>query len=194
MGDPKKARKRFSRPRSPWRADQLAQELYLVGTFGLRNKRELWKAQTQLSSVRKQARTLLAATQAVREREEKKLLDSLRKKGLVKEEATLDDILSLTIEDVLARRLQSMVFKKGMALSPLHARQLIVHGHVAVRERVITIPSYEVGGPEESSIRLSGGGSPKEATPPVEGAQAEAPAEQPAEAAHQSSTVPSPSK
>jgi small subunit ribosomal protein S4 len=66
LGDPKKARKQYSRPRSPWRADQLAQELYLLGTYGLRNKRELWKAETQLSSVRKQARTLLAATQVVR--------------------------------------------------------------------------------------------------------------------------------
>jgi small subunit ribosomal protein S4 len=189
LGDPKKARKQYSRPRSPWRADQLAQELYLLGTYGLRNKRELWKAETQLSSVRKQARTLLAATQVVREREEKKLLDSLRKKGLIREEATLDDILSLTVEDMLARRLQSMVFKKGMALSPLHARQLIVHGHVAVGDRIITVPGYEVRGTDEAGIKLIGGGPPKETTVAPE-ALAEAPsqvveqppAEQPAKA------------
>lgn len=166
MGDPKKARKQYSRPRSPWRADQLAQELYLLGTFGLRNKRELWKSQTQLSSVRKQARTLLAATEVVRLREEKKLLDSLRRKGLIGEAATLDDILSLTVEDVLARRLQSMVFKKGMALSPLHSRQLIVHGHVAVGRRVITVPGYEVGAGEEGQVKLIGGPAPKEAPEP----------------------------
>jgi len=168
LGDPKKARKQYSRPRSPWRADQLAQELYLLGTYGLRNKRELWKAETQLSSVRKQARTLLAATRVVREREEKKLLDSLKKRGLIKEEATLDDILSLTVEDMLARRLQSMIFKKGMALSALHARQLIVHGHVAVGNRIITVPSYEVGGTDERMIMLIGGAPPKEAGPTAE--------------------------
>ena len=178
MGDPKKARKKYSRPRSPWRADQLAQELYLLGTFGLRNKRELWKAQTKLSSVRKQARTLLAATEQVRLREERKLLESLRRRGLVAEGATLDDILSLTVEDVLARRLQTMVFKKGMALSPLHSRQLIVHGHVHVRDRVITVPGYEVGHDEEAGVKLSeykGGTVP---TPAPEVAKAEAPAEQ----------------
>ncbi len=174
MGDPKKARKQYTRPRSPWRADQLAQELYLLGTFGLRNKRELWKAQTQLSSVRKQARTLLAATQAVRQREEKKLLDSLIRKGLIREGATLDDILSLTVEDMLARRLQSMVFKRGMALSPLHARQLIVHGHIAIGDRVITVPGYEVGGPEEGTIKMTGGGA-KEMPPAEAQPQAEAP-------------------
>ncbi len=134
----------------------MAQELYLLGTFGLRNKRELWKSQTQLSSIRKQARTLLAATEMVRLREEKKLLDSLRKRGLVTEAATLDDILSLTVEDLLSRRLQTMVFKKGMALSPLHSRQLIVHGHVAIRGRVITIPGYEVGHDEESTVTVNG--------------------------------------
>ena len=184
MGDPKKARKQYSRPRSPWRADQLAQELYLLGTYGLRNKRELWKTETQLSSVRKQARTLLAATQVVREREEKKLLVSLKKKGLIKEEATLDDILSLTVEDMLARRLQSMVFKKGMALSSLHARQLIVHGHVSVGERIITVPGYEVGGAEEAGIKLVGGESPKE-EPPGQPVQAEAPGPEPQQPAEE---------
>lgn len=178
MGDPKKARKQYSRPRSPWRADQLAQELYLLGTFGLRNKRELWKAQTDLSRVRKQARTLFAATVVVREREEKKLLDSLRRKGLVGEASTLDDILSLTVEDVLGRRLQTMVFKKGMALSPLHSRQLIVHGHVSVGERVITVPGYAVGGKEEGTIKLIGGTAAAEAP----AAEQAAPAEEPAKA------------
>jgi small subunit ribosomal protein S4 len=188
LGDPRKARKQYSRPRSPWRADQLAQELYLLGNFGLRNKRELWKAETHLSSVRKQARTLLAATEQVRLREEKKLLDSLRRGGLVTDTATLDDILSLTVEDVLARRLQTMVFKKGMALSPLHARQLIVHGHVMIGGSVITIPGYEVGHEEEDRIVLSGAPAGPEAAP----AGAEAAAAPAAEEAPQEAASPSP--
>ncbi len=174
MGDPRKARKQYSRPRSPWRADQLAQELYLLGTFGLRNKRELWKTQTHLSSVRKQARTLLAATEQVRLREEKKLLDSLRRGGLVREEATLDDILSLTVEDVLGRRLQTMVYKKGMAVSPLHARQLIIHGHVRVGGRIITVPGYAVGHAEEGAVALVGAPAQE---PRPEGQAPESPAQ-----------------
>lgn len=110
----------------------------------------------------------------MRLREEKKLLDSLRRKGLIREEATLDDILSLTVEDMLARRLQSMVFKKGMSLSPLHARQLIVHGHVSVGGRIITIPGYEVGSRDEGTIVLVGGAAPKEA----QGVEPKAKAEQ----------------
>jgi small subunit ribosomal protein S4 len=183
LGDPKKARKKYSRPRSPWRADQLAQELYLLGNFGLRNKRELWKAETQLSSVRKQARMLLAATEQVRMREEKKLLDSLRRRGLIAEEATLDDILSLTVEDVLSRRLQTMVFKKGMAVSPLHSRQLIVHGHVVLGDRTITVPGYGVKRDEEGSIKLVGLKEPgPETQVPDTAPQAQSPTEAPASA------------
>jgi len=167
LGDPRKARKSYSRPRSPWRADQLAQELYLLGTFGLRNKRELWKAQTRLSSVRKQARTLLAATEQVRLREERKLLTSLYRQGLVVENAALDDILNLTVEDVLGRRLQSVVFKRGMALSPLHARQLVVHGHIMIGDRAITVPGYGVGREEEGRIKLVGAKAPEPAAEPA---------------------------
>lgn len=116
----------------------------------------MWRAQTRLSSYRKQARRLLAATQEVRLREEKKLLDSLRRKGLAAESATLDDILSLNVEDVLGRRLQTMVFKKGMAISPLHARQLVVHRHVVVKGKKIGVPGYIVERDEEGSIGLVG--------------------------------------
>src|SRR2546425_5019828 len=157
MGDPKKSRKRYSRPKSPWRSDQLAQELYLLGIYGLRNKRELWRAQSQLSSTRKQARTLLAATQEVRQRGEKIFMDSLVRKGLVRLGSPLDDVLSLTVEDVLARRLQSMIFKRGMAVSPLQARQAIVHGHVVIGQRRGTIPHYPLAPDAEGEEKTPGG-------------------------------------
>jgi small subunit ribosomal protein S4 len=174
MGDPKKPRKTYSRPKNPWRSEQLAQELYLVGTYGLRNKRELWKTQGELSNIRKQARRLLAATVDVRTREEKKLLDSLRRRGLVAEGVTLDDVLNLSVEDFLGRRLQTLIYKKGSAVSPLQARQLIVHGHVKIGERFIDIPGYRVTSEEEGSVRVVGGiGTPKPAgaaAPPPESA------------------------
>ncbi len=114
-----------------------------------------------MSSTRKQARTLLAATQDVRLRDEKKLMDSLIRKGLVREGGTLDDVLDLTVEDVLARRLQSMIFKKGMAVSPLQARQRIVHRHVLIADRFVTIPSYPVTRDEEGRIKMVGAAKPE---------------------------------
>jgi small subunit ribosomal protein S4 len=177
MGDPKKPRKTFSRPKNPWRSEQLAQELYLVGTYGLRNKRELWKTQSQLSEVRKQARRLLAASTEVRTREEKKLLDSLRRRGLVPEGVTLDDVLNLSVEDFLGRRLQTLIYKKGAAVSPLQARQLIVHGHVKIGERSIDIPGYRVTSEEEGLVRVVGGiGTPGQHAAPTSNPATQPPA------------------
>jgi small subunit ribosomal protein S4 len=194
MGDPKKPRKTYSRPKNPWRSEQLAQELYLVGTYGLRNKRELWKTQGELSEIRKQARHLLAASVEVRTREEKKLLDSLLRRGLVTEGVTLDDVLNLSVEDFLGRRLQTLIYRKGAAVSPLQARQLIVHGHVKLGKRFIDIPGYRVTADEEGTMQVVGGvGTPKPAAPaaPAPAAPSAAPASPaPAEAPTPSSAPP----
>ena len=177
MGDPKKPRKSFSRPKNPWRSEQLAQELYLVGTYGLRNKRELWKTQGELSNVRKQARHLLAASIEVRTKDGKKLLDSLSRRGLVAEGVALDDVLNLSVEDFLGRRLQTLIYKKGAAVSPLQARQLIVHGHIKIGKRTVDIPGYQVTAEEEGALQVTGGiGTPKPAAPAAPAAAAPAPA------------------
>jgi small subunit ribosomal protein S4 len=154
LGDPRKPRRQYSTPRNPWQSDQLAQELYLLGTFGLRNKRELWRAQTELSRLRKQARELLAAPAAVRADREAKLLAYVRRLGMVSATAPLDDVLSLTAENLLERRLQTVVWRRGLARSPHHARQLIVHRHVQVGERTVRVPGYLVRTTEESLVRV----------------------------------------
>lgn len=183
MGDPKKPRKTYSRPKNPWRSEQLAQELYLVGTYGLRNKRELWKTQGELSNVRKQARHLLAASTEVRTRDGKKLLDSLSRRGLIAEGVALDDVLNLSVEDFLGRRLQTLVYKRGAAVSPLQARQLIVHGHIKIGKRVVDIPGYPVTSDEEGTLQVTGGiGTPKPAAPAAPATQTAAPAPAPAPA------------
>jgi small subunit ribosomal protein S4 len=181
VGDPKRPRKSFSRPKNPWRSEQLAQELYLVGTYGLRNKRELWKTQGELSNIRKQARHLLAASVDVRAKDGKKLLDSLSRRGLLSEGVTLDDVLNLSVEDFLGRRLQTLIYKKGAAVSPLQARQLIVHGHIKIGNRIIDIPGYHVTAVEEGMLQVTGGiGTPKPAAPaaPAAAAPVAAPIEQ----------------
>lgn len=157
MGDPKNPRKIWRKPKRPLNYDLLNEELYVLGTFGLKNKKELWKAHTELSRVRKQARSLLALTQEVRERKEPTLMKSLIRVGFVRENSTLDDVLNLKVTDLLSRRLQTMVQKKGLIKSPYQARQAVVHGHVMISDRVVTIPSYTVKVEEENQIHLVSG-------------------------------------
>lgn len=156
MGDhPKNSRKMWRKPKRPLNYDLLNEELYVLGTYGLKNKRELWKAHTELSRIRNQARSLLALTQEVRSSKEPILMRSLTRIGLVKEDSTLDDVLNLKVTDLLSRRLQTVIQKKANIKSPYLARQVVVHGHVMIGERTINIPSYTVTVEEENQVNLS---------------------------------------
>ncbi len=145
----------WRKPKRPLNYDLMMEELRTVGTYGLRTKRELWKARTELSRVRHQARSLLALRREVRERREPVLMSSLTRIGLVSEGATLDDVLNLQITDLLGRRLQTIAWKKLGFRSPYQARQAVVHGHIMLGDRIVDIPSYTVRTDEEETIRLS---------------------------------------
>ena len=155
MGDPKYPRKTWRKPKRPLNYDLKMAELKTLGTFGLRTKKELWKAHTKLSSVRHQARSLLALQQDIREEKEPILMKSLTKIGLVSSDATLDDVLNLEVEDLLTRRLQTLVHKKFGFQTPYQARQAVVHGHIMIGDRVINIPSYTVNTAEEGNIQFT---------------------------------------
>jgi len=155
MGDPKYPRKSWRKPKRPLNYQLKMDELQTVGTFGLRTKRELWKAHTELSRVRQQARSLLALTQKVRDEKEPILLKSLAKIGLISSDATLDDVLNLKPTDLLARRLQTIVSNKLGFKTPYQARQAVIHGHIMIGDRKIDIPSYTVTVTEEDSVHFS---------------------------------------
>lgn len=158
MGYPGKNRKTYEPPSHPWQATRMKEEVGLVKEYGLRNKRELWKAHSTLRKYRRGARKLRAELAGVGKKGEyarlvsKELLEKLSKIGLSKKDAELDEILTLRIEDILERRLQTLVYRQGLANSIKHARQLITHGHIAIDGRKITIPGYIVLKNEESEI------------------------------------------
>jgi small subunit ribosomal protein S4 len=152
MGDPKKQRKKFATPRFPWRTDALRDELKLLGQYGLRNKRELWRHETTLSNFRGIARSLVSKAPEEREKMERELLARLKKLGVLHETSVLDNVLDLTIEDILERRLQTIVFRKGLAKTIYQTRQLITHGHVMIGNRRVTVPSYIVTREDEKQI------------------------------------------
>ncbi len=152
MGDPKKPKKKYETPRFPWRSDILQNELVLLGQYGLRNKRELWRHKTMLSKFRGIARSILSMPVEKRAKLESELLGRLKRLGILPETAVLDDVLDMTVEDILERRLQTIVFRKGLAKTPYQARQLITHGHIAINGRKVLSPSYLVTKEEEKNI------------------------------------------
>jgi small subunit ribosomal protein S4 len=159
MGDPKFSRRKYVTPSHPWQGERIARESELIRKYGLKNKTELWRVQSLLRIFRKRARELQAKVrygdeQAGKEMEQ--LLKRLEKIGLLGGEATLDDVLSLDAESLLGRRLQTMAYLKGLSYSQKQARQFIVHGHIAIGERRVTVPGYLVKREEEEGIAYLG--------------------------------------
>ncbi len=141
MGDPRRQKKKYVAPKRPFDTERFEQELESIGSYGLRNKRELWRHKTELSNYRRNARMMLGLAPSERAQTEKELVDKLARIGILTEEPTLDHVLDLTLENLLERRLQTIVFRKGMAASMHHARQLVTHGHIALDDARVTTPA-----------------------------------------------------
>ena len=159
MGDPKFLRRRYETPKHPWEAGRMDEERKLLQRYGLKNKRELWKAQSLLRGFRRQARDLqarLRAGEAQARRETDQLLGRLTRLGVLPVGTpTIDDVLSLTTEDLLKRRFEWIVVTRGLAPTPVGARKWIVHGHFSIGDHRVTRPGYLVTSAEEAQIAYS---------------------------------------
>merc|ERR1712134_240596 len=160
--------KTFKKPRRPFEKERLDSELKIVGEYGLRNKRELWRIQLVLSKLRKTARELLTLPEDDPKRifDANALMRRMYKYGFLDESQTkLDYVLALTAQDVLERRLQTLVFKLGLAKSIHRARVLIKQRHIRVCKQIVNVPSYVVRLDSQKHIDFSlrsplGGGRP----------------------------------
>lgn len=152
MGDPRKIRRKYSRPSHPWQRNRITSENALVKTYGLKNKTEIWRVKTQQKSAADQAKKLIAALGKQAELEKKQLISRLSRLGLIKQGTGLDDVLSLKVENFLERRLQTIVVRRGLARTLRQARQFISHEQVTVGDKIVSSPSYAVSVEEEGKI------------------------------------------
>ena len=162
MGDPKFSRKKYDTPSHPWQATRIKEENEILQKYGLKNKTEVWKAQSYLRSLRRQARELQARLRTKDPQAEKEfhnLMKRVANLGVLPDNSTLDDVLALNVETVLGRRLQTLVYQKGLAGTLSQARQMITHGHIGVGGRKIRVPGYLVLKMESEGIAY-GDGSP----------------------------------
>lgn len=134
-------------PSRPYEKARIDQEILLAGKYGLKNKREIWRVQLTLGKIRKAARELLKLD----EKDPKRLFEGnalirrlIRIGVLQKEQNKLDHVLSLTVENFLDRRLQTLVYKAKLAKSIHHARVLINQRHIHVGGKLVNVPSFTV--------------------------------------------------
>jgi small subunit ribosomal protein S4 len=152
MGYPGKDVKKYETPNHPFQGGRIQDEHSLVEEYGLKNKEELWGAQSELRRYRREARNLLGEPEEAVADETEQLLGRLRRIGVLGEESTLDDVLTLEVTDLLERRLQTVVYRQGLANTIDQARQFISHGHVSVGRRRVRVPSYTVDRDEQNSV------------------------------------------
>ncbi len=162
MGDPRKTRAKYKGPGHPWERWRIEEERIVKRDYGLKNKKEIWKASSELRRLNGQAKKLIrerSKGNPQADKEQKQLLDRLFKLGLVNENSTLEDVLALELKNILDRRLQNIVFKSGMSMTAKQARQFIVHGGIFINGRKITIPSYLISRDEQFKITFNPGSS-----------------------------------
>ena len=152
MGDPRKIKNKFKAPSHPWQKVRIEEESILLKEFGLKNKSEIWRANSWLAKYSDNAKKLITAKNKQAEIEKEQMLTKLKGFGLLPENATVADVLGITVKDVLERRLQSIVFRKNMARSMKQARQFITHEHIFVGQKKISVPSYMITLKEEATI------------------------------------------
>ena len=161
MGEPKFSRPRTQTPTHPWKQARIDEEHDLKERYGLKKvggMREIWREKSALRRHRNQAMKLIGrvdSTEGHYAKEKEQLLDSLTKKGLLQTGADVGDVLEINVEHMLSRRLQSVVYYKGLAPSMRASRNLIVHGHICIGDQRMTVPGYHVLKEEEDSLQYS---------------------------------------
>ena len=158
MGHPKFARPKYDTPTHPWKKTRIEEEHALKEQFGLKKiggMKEIWKAKSKLRRWRQNAMKLIGRVDSSTghfSREKSDLVESLYRRGLLGDGASLDDILQIDVELVLSRRLQSQVYYRGLASSMRQARQLVIHGHIGLGEQKMTVPSYIISRDDENIL------------------------------------------
>ena len=156
MGDPKFPSKHYNTPSHPWQKTRIEQERTLTHQYGLKSKKEIWKADTKVREMRRQARKLTAkANDEQAQKEKTLLLNKLSRLGMLEQGAALEDVLRMAPENILDRRLQTQVYLQGLASTVKQSRQLIIHGHISVEGAVNRVPGMIVTKTQEKNITYS---------------------------------------
>jgi small subunit ribosomal protein S4 len=186
MGSPRRNRSKFEKPKDRWNIDRIKSDGAIIEQYGLKNMKELWKVQTELSRIRGNVRALLSGVS--NEEVMNRIVGRLARLGISNPNATLEDLLDLKENSVLERRLQTIVFRKGLARSIKQARQLTVHGFIMINGKRVNRPGYIVDSQTEKLIGyykpIDIAPKKKESKPEVEqeAEKAQAAAAEPAEA------------
>lgn len=148
--------KSYETPNHPFQGERISEEASLLDRYGLKNKEELWRAQSELRDYRREARNVLAqrAQGDTEQAEGEEFVTRLKRIGVLDDGDSLDDVLLLDVTDVLERRLQTVAYRNGIGNTPQQTRQFVTHGHVTVDGRRVQAPSAKVDVSEQDTVQF----------------------------------------
>ena len=141
-------KKMFVRPKKAYEASRIKEENSILNKYGLKNKREIWKSLAKINYYRSRAKAIAKSPAE----EQKVLFNKLSALGIKVD--SISDVLALKIENLLERRLPTIVAKKELAVTPRQARQMVTHKNILIDGRVVNSPSYIVPVSEENLISV----------------------------------------
>ncbi|MBW2991989.1 30S ribosomal protein S4 [Candidatus Woesearchaeota archaeon] len=154
MGDPGKKRRKYSGPNHPWSKERIDEENILRKEYGTKNKKEIYRLDSLLRKFKGEAKRLIPLTSEQAELEKKQLLAKLQALKLLPQDAKLDNVLAISLKDLMERRIQTLLVRKGLARTPKQARQFITHKHVMVNGKLITSPSTLLAVEQEGTLEF----------------------------------------
>lgn len=146
---PKRSKKIYNRPKKIYDKAKIVEEQGLIKKYGLKNRREVWKAEFAIKTIRGIAKDLITAD----ENKKEEFLNRQIEKGFTVK--NIADVLALNKEDYLKRRLQSIIVAKGLCATAKQARQLITHKHISLNGHYINSPSHLTTIEEEKTIKTN---------------------------------------
>src|SRR3989344_7071301 len=141
-------KKLFSRPRKAYEKTRITEENKLLEKYGLKNKKEVWKALAKIKYFRRRAMDIVKSPAE----QQNHFFNKLKHIGLKVD--SIADVLALKVENILERRLPSVMANLGLTATARQARQFVVHRKVLINGNVVTVPSYIVPVSEEKLITL----------------------------------------
>jgi small subunit ribosomal protein S4 len=154
MGDPGRQRKKYRGPSHPWIRERIEEEKILQNEYGTKNKKEIYRLNSLLSKFKREAKRLIPLHTEQAQQEKKHLLSRLESFKLLNAGAKLDDVLAISVKDLMERRVQTLLVRRGLARSVNQARQFITHKHVVVKGKLMTSPSTLLTAEQESAIEF----------------------------------------
>merc|ERR1712203_1283352 len=135
-------------------------EIFLIGDYGIKNKKEIYRYCSLISKIRNAARILIKSDlcEINNNRKAHEFKRKLVKVGILDSDyCCFQKLFSININFFLSRRLQTIVRNNGISISIHNSRVIIRQKHILVEKVLVHFPSFQVKNDNSSRVQIRTG-------------------------------------